>query len=67
MIALLKSKQSHAELYKNRSNNAEIEQTRKIFNDIRNKFLKSKIKENREKLNKIEKGLESEKEQDRRQ
>ena len=67
LIALLKSKQSHAELYKSKSNNTEIEETRKIFNEIRNKFSKSEIKENREKLNKIEKRLKSEKEQDRRQ
>ena len=67
LIALLKSKQSHAEFYKNKSNNTDIEETRKIFNKIRNKFSKSKIKKNREKLNEIEKGLKSEKEQDRRQ
>ena len=64
LIALLKSKQSHAELYKSKSNNTEIEKTRKFFNEIRNKLLKSEIKENRERLNKIEKGLKSEKEQD---
>ena len=29
--ALLKSKQSHAELYKSKSNNVEIEETKKIF------------------------------------
>ena len=44
LIALLKSKQSHAELYKSKSNNTEIEETRKIFNEIRKKFSKSKIK-----------------------
>ena len=32
LIALLKSKQSHAKLYKSKSNNAEIEETKKIFN-----------------------------------
>ena len=31
LIALLKSKQSCAEIYKSKSNNAEIEETRKIF------------------------------------
>ena len=31
LIALLKLKQSHAELYKSRSNNAEIEETKKIL------------------------------------
>ena len=45
LIALLKSKQSHAELYKSKSNNVEIEETKKIFNELRNKFSKSKIKE----------------------
>ena len=38
LIALLKSKQSHAELYKSKSNNAEIEEIKNIFNEIRNKF-----------------------------
>ena len=50
LIALLKSKQSHAELYKSKSNNAEIEETKKIFNELRNTFSKSKIKEIRKKL-----------------
>ena len=67
LIALLKSKQRHAELYKSKSNNTEIEETRKIFNEIRNKFSKSKIKENRKKLYEIERGLESEEEQKRKQ
>ena len=40
LIALLKSEQSHAKLYKNKSNNKEIEETRKIFNKIRNELLK---------------------------
>ena len=60
LIALLKSKQSHAELYKSKSNNAEIEETKKIFNELRNKFSKSKIKEIRKKLYEKEKGLENE-------
>ena len=50
LITLLKSKQSHAELYKSKSNNTEIEETRKFFNEIRNKFSKSVIKEIRKKL-----------------
>ena len=37
LIALLKSNQSRAEFYKSKSNNAEIEEPRKIFNEIRNK------------------------------
>ena len=44
LIALLKSKQSHAELYKSRSNNAEIEETKKMFNERKNKIKKSRIK-----------------------
>ena len=44
LIALLKSEQSHAEFYKNKSINAEIEETRKLFNEIRNKLLKSNTK-----------------------
>ena len=63
LIALLKSKQSHAELYKSKSNNAEIEETKKIFNELRNKFSKSKIKEIRKKLYEKEKGLENEEEE----
>ena len=43
LIALLKSKQSHEELYRSKSNNTEIEETRNIFNEIRNKFSKSVI------------------------
>ena len=31
LIALLKSKQSHAELYKSKSNNTEIEEATNIF------------------------------------
>ena len=31
LIALLKSKQSHAELYKSKSNNVEIEETKKFL------------------------------------
>ena len=60
LIALLKSVQSHAELYKSKSNNAEIEETRNIFNEIRNKFSKSVINEIRKELYKREKGLENE-------
>ena len=67
LITLLKSKQSHAELYKSKSNNTEIEETRKFFNEIRNKFSKSVIEEIRKKLHKKEKGLENDEEQERRQ
>ena len=44
LIALLKSKQSHTEIYKSKSNNVEIEETTKVFNELRNKFSKSKMK-----------------------
>ena len=50
LIALLKSEQSHAELYKSKSNNTEIEETRKFFNEIRNKFSKLVVEEIRKKL-----------------
>ena len=50
LIALLKSKQSHTERYESKSNNTEIEETRKIFNEIKNKFSKSVIKEIRKKV-----------------
>ena len=62
LIAFFKSEQSHAELYKSKLNNAEIEETRKMFNEIRNKFSKSMIKEIRKDLYKRQKGLESEEE-----
>ena len=43
-IALLKSNQSHAELRNSKDNNAEIEETKKIFNELRNNFLKEEMK-----------------------
>ena len=67
LIALLKSVQTHAELYKSTSNNAEIEETRKNFNEIRNKFSKSVIKEIRKESYEKEKGLENEEEEERSQ
>ena len=66
LIAFLKASQSHEELYKSKSNNAEIEETRKIFNEIRNKLLKSKIKEIRKYLYKREKRLKSENEKEKK-
>ena len=50
LIARLKSVQSHTELYKSKSNNVEIEETKKIFNEIKNKIKKSKIKKIRKDL-----------------
>ena len=62
LIALLKSNQSHEELYKSKSNNAEIEETKKFFNEIRNQLKKSVIKRIRKDLYEKEKGLENENE-----
>ena len=50
LIALLKSKQSHAELRRSKDNNAEIEETKKFFNELRNRFSKEKIKRIRKKF-----------------
>ena len=44
LIALLKSKQSLTKLRKSKSNNAKIEETKKIFNELRNMFSKPRIK-----------------------
>ena len=65
LIALLKSEQSHIEPCRSKSSNTEIEETRKISNEIRNKLKKSKIKEIRKDLYKKEKGLESENEKEK--
>ena len=43
LTALLKSKQSHAKLRKSKDNNAEIEETKKIFNEFGNRFSREKI------------------------
>ena len=44
LITLLKLKQSLAELYKSKSNNAQIEETKNFFNELRDKFSKQKKK-----------------------
>ena len=44
LISLLKSKQRIAELRSSKDNNAEIEKTKKIFNELRNGFSKKKKK-----------------------
>ena len=44
LISLSKSNQSIAELRRSKDNNAEIEETKKIFNELRNRFSKEKIK-----------------------
>ena len=64
LIALLKSNQSHAELYKSESNNTEIEDTRKNFNELRNNFSRKEIEKvkikfhNTEEINEYLKELE---------
>ena len=48
LIALLKSERSLAELHKSKSNNAEVKGTEKIFNELRDKFSRSKKKRKKE-------------------
>ena len=50
LIALLKSNQSHTELRKSEDNNTEIEETKKIFNKLKNNFSKEEIKKIRRKF-----------------
>ena len=54
LIALLKSNPSHAELLKIDDSNTEIEGAKKLFNNLRNNFLKEEIKKHREKFYKKE-------------
>ena len=66
LVTLLKSHQSLAELQKRKSNNVKIEETRKVFNELRNRFSKKGIIEIRkvfyekEKIDKYFKKLERE-------
>ena len=50
LIALLKLKQSHAELCRSKDNNAEIGETKQTFNELRNRFWKEKVKKIRKKF-----------------
>ena len=50
LIALLKSNQSHTELRRSEDNNEEIQETKKIFNELRNNFSKKEIKKIRKKF-----------------
>ena len=50
LIALLKLNQSHAELRRSEDNNAEIKETKKSFNELRNNFSKEEIKKIRRKF-----------------
>ena len=43
LIALLKSNKSHTELRRSEDNNGEIQETKKIFNELRNNFSKEEI------------------------
>ena len=66
LIALLKSEQSRADPYKSKSNNAEIEEARTFFNEIRNKLSKLHLKKIRKNLYENKKGLESENENEKK-
>ena len=50
LIALLKLNQSHTGLLKSKNNNTEIEETKKLFNELRNNFSKEEINMIREKF-----------------
>ena len=50
LIALLKSNKSHTELRTGKDNNAEIGETKKIFNKLRNNFSKKEIEKIRRKF-----------------
>ena len=50
VIALSKSNQSHTELWRSEDNNTEIGETKKLFNKLRNSFLKEEIKKIRRKF-----------------
>ena len=53
LIALLKSYQSHRELrMSENNNNIEINETKKLFNELRNNFSREKISNIEEKCNK---------------
>ena len=54
LIALLKSDQSYTELLKIDNSNTEIGETKKLFHDLRNNFLREEIKKHREKFHKKE-------------
>ena len=64
LIAVFKSKQSHTELRSSADNNMGIEETKKIFNELRSMFSKEEIKKirikfhNTEEINKYFKELE---------
>ena len=53
LIPLFKSSQSHTELRNNEDNNTEIEETKRIFNELRNNFSKEEIKKIRRKFYRV--------------
>ena len=59
LIVLFKLSRRLAELYKSKSDNAKIEETRKSLNVLRDKFSRSKIKEIRKEIHKIERKNET--------
>ena len=50
LIALLKSNKSHTELRRSKDNNEEIQETKKVFNELRSNFSKEEIKKIRSKF-----------------
>ena len=50
LISLLKTEQSIAELRRGKDNNAEIEETKNIFHELRNRFLREKTEKIRRKF-----------------
>ena len=50
LFALLKSNKSHIELRLSKDNNPEIEETKKLFNELRNNFSKEEMKKIRKKI-----------------
>ena len=54
LIVLLKSNPSHIELLKIDDSNAEIRETKKLFNNVGNNFSREEIKQHREKFHKKE-------------
>ena len=55
LIVLLKSERNLTEIYKSKFDNAEIEETKKYFHELRGKFSRLKINEIRKRFYKKEK------------
>ena len=51
LISLLKSEQSIAELRRSKDNSTEIEETKRILNELRNRFSKKKKKRKKKRKN----------------